>query len=124
MKVLGHTQFWKFKTAYLDGSSDKRQKEINREHYRIQCNYDIFQNSGNPARVPRSSVYQALCVPASCSHQDIETAVSQYLQKYQHSAGVQYTVAVAPNLCQTSQQEAFSFEDYIFMLVPLIVLSS
>jgi len=73
--------------------------------------------------VPRSSVYQALCVPASCSHQDIETAVSQYLQKYQHSAGVQYTVTVVPNLCHTSQHEAFSSEDYIFMLVSFIVFS-
>lgn len=96
----------------------------NRKEYRMLYtgNYGLFQNAGNPSRVSRSSVYQALCVPASCSHKDIEIAVSQYLQKYKHPAGVQYTATVAPNLCHTSQQETFSSEDYIFMLVQFIVL--
>jgi hypothetical protein len=85
-------------------------------------NCGLFQNAGNPSRVSRSSVYQALCVPASCSHKDIEAAVSQYLQKYKHPAGVHYTAAVAPNLCHTSQQESYSFEDYIFMLVQFVML--
>lgn len=80
-------------------------------------NCGSFQNAGNPGRVTRSSVYQALCVPASCSPKDIETAVSQYLQKYKHPAGVHYTAAIAPNHCHTSQQEIFSSGDYIFMLV-------
>jgi hypothetical protein len=84
-------------------------------------NCGLFQNAGNPGRVPRSIVYQALCVPASCSHKDIETAVSQYLQKYKHPAGVHYTAALAPNSCHTSQQENFSLGDYIFMLVQFIV---
>lgn len=69
----------------------------------------------------RGTVYQAVCVPASCSHQDIETAVSQYLQKYKHPAGVQYTVSVSPVLCHTSQQKRFSYGDYTFMLVHLIM---
>jgi hypothetical protein len=86
-------------------------------HYKC----DLFQNTGNPIRVTRGTVYQAVCVPASCSHQDIETAVSQYLQKYQHPAGVQYTVSVAPDLCHTSQQKKFSYEDYIFMFVQFII---
>jgi hypothetical protein len=81
---------------------------------------DVFQHTGNPSRVTRGTVYQAVCVPASCSHQDIETAISQYLQKYQHPAGVQYTVSVAPGRCHTSQQK-FSYEDYIFMLVQFII---
>ena len=67
------------------------------------------------------AVYQAVCVPASYSHLDIETAISQYLQKYQHPAGVQYTVSVAPHLCHTSQQKKFLYEDYVFMLVQFVI---
>jgi len=85
------------------------------------CNCGLFQNTGNPSRVTRGTVYQAVCVPASCSHWDIETAVSQYLEEYQHPAGVQYTVSVSPVLCHTSQHKTFSYGDYSFMLVQLIM---
>ncbi|PSN38654.1 hypothetical protein C0J52_21244, partial [Blattella germanica] len=79
--------------------------------------WDRIRIKGNPSRVPRNTIYQALCVPASCAAQDIETAVNQYLNTQKFPHGINYTVQVAPNLCYSSTEEPLALEDHMFMLV-------
>ncbi|KAJ9599427.1 hypothetical protein L9F63_010096 [Diploptera punctata] len=78
--------------------------------------WDRIKSDGTPSRVPRNSIYQALCVPASCSHLDIESAVSQHLKKHKSPLGIEYTAEVAPNLCSSLEEEPFTKWDHLFLI--------
>ncbi|KAI5700102.1 hypothetical protein M8J75_014303 [Diaphorina citri] len=52
-------------------------------------------------RVPRfSSINWAVCVPSSCSPQDVETSMESTLHKYLANTGLKYRVRVDPEMCQ------------------------
>ncbi|XP_069685548.1 nose resistant to fluoxetine protein 6-like isoform X2 [Periplaneta americana] len=57
-------------------------------------------------RVPRfSAIHWALCVPASCSAQDVHIALSDTVQRYTNGTGISLRVRVVPEMCQIREDK-------------------
>lgn len=55
--------------------------------------------------IPKTSeIHWALCVPSSCSYQDIETSLQQKLKKIFNESSIEITVEVRENMCQVADK--------------------
>ncbi|GLV42223.1 uncharacterized protein CBL_03809 [Carabus blaptoides fortunei] len=77
------------------------------------------------SRVPRNLVYMGICVPAVCSHTDIEEVLNAHfklLNEHNHR-NLSYTATVNADTCQTDRSdERFTAGDIIFCLLMSVIL--
>lgn len=62
----------------------------------------IFQETEDPSYLPRNVLHSAVCVPASCSPQDLEENFQTQLDKHNQTYGVRYRISVVPGMCTDS----------------------
>lgn len=52
-------------------------------------------------RVPRySTMNWAVCVPSSCSHNDVELSLKHFIESYTNGTGISIEIRVAEEMCQ------------------------
>ena len=57
-------------------------------------------------RVPRfSTINWALCVPSSCTFNDVENSLTMYLKNFTLGTGIQFKVRVDEEMCQRKTTE-------------------
>lgn len=71
-----------------------------------------LQFEKNPVYLSRLKLSWALCVPSSCSLQDISKSLEALLVPLFHKNGLNITINVQPNLCSISSEFAYSLEFY------------
>lgn len=56
-------------------------------------------------RVPRFSMINwGLCVPAGCSHEDVELSVRDYIAEFSRGTGIEFQVRVEEDMCQVNEE--------------------
>jgi hypothetical protein len=57
-------------------------------------------------RVPRySTINFALCIPSSCSHEDVEIATKHFVNKFTNGTGIEVKIRVDEKMCQVKETE-------------------
>ncbi|XP_046733955.1 nose resistant to fluoxetine protein 6-like [Diprion similis] len=81
---------------------------------------------GDFRRVKRHSVYLSLCVPASCSSQDVAAALKEPLRKLADARQIHLDITVKPSHCQARSDVPKEFtiglKVFLFIVVTLFVL--
>lgn len=55
-------------------------------------------------RTPRfSHINWAVCIPSSCTHQDLEFGIKAYLAKYSENSDIEIAIKVDAEMCQLRQ---------------------
>ncbi|XP_030382326.1 nose resistant to fluoxetine protein 6 [Scaptodrosophila lebanonensis] len=81
---------------------------------RLQAFFKLMQSHGpfksefnDPGhRVPRYSLVNwGICVPAGCTHRDVEYSVAEYLRNQTAATGISFNVRVEPQMCQVRKSE-------------------
>ncbi|XP_068083703.1 nose resistant to fluoxetine protein 6 [Anabrus simplex] len=74
-------------------------------HKFIRSHNVFFSEMDDPGhRVPHfSSMNWALCVPASCTAEDVQAALEDTLQPYTEGTGISFQIKVRPSMCQVKQ---------------------
>ncbi|KAL5276597.1 hypothetical protein ACFFRR_002050 [Megaselia abdita] len=81
-----------------------------------------FMDAGH--RVPRFNLINwGICVPSSCSPQDIEFTIKEYLQNFSENLGMDFQVRVEPGLCQTKSNQPWDKNTKLAIYFFLGVLS-
>ncbi|XP_046630291.1 nose resistant to fluoxetine protein 6-like isoform X1 [Neodiprion virginianus] len=88
--------------------------------------WNAIEYRGDFRRVKRHSVYLSLCVPASCSSQDVTTALTEPLKELANARQIDLDVTVKPSLCQARSDVPEDFtvglKVFLFIVVALFVL--
>lgn len=57
-------------------------------------------------RVPRfSTVNWGVCVPSTCTHQEVEDSMRHYLSNFTANTGIEFKIRVEPEMCQVKQSQ-------------------
>ncbi|XP_012257252.2 nose resistant to fluoxetine protein 6-like [Athalia rosae] len=93
--------------------------------------WDAIDDNGDFRRVKRQSVYMSLCVPASCSAEDVAAGLTDPLNDLADARGIKLEVTVKPSLCQARADLPKSwstgtriFSVFVAALLVLVVGSS
>ncbi|XP_046423522.1 nose resistant to fluoxetine protein 6-like [Neodiprion fabricii] len=88
--------------------------------------WNAIDYTGDFRRVKRHSVYLSLCVPASCSSQDVTTALTEPLKELANARQIHLDVTVKPSLCQARSDVPEDFtvgaKVFLFIVAGLFVL--
>ncbi|XP_068081147.1 nose resistant to fluoxetine protein 6 [Anabrus simplex] len=82
-----------------------------------------LQWCGDPSKVRRDTVHWALCVPASCSPEDVHTALSEALADLEPSLGVTFNVTVPPEQCSRHEERIQLGASAVTLVCLAIVIS-
>lgn len=59
-------------------------------------------------RVPRySTINWALCVPSTCTHKDVELALTHYVKVFINGTGIDLEIRVEQEMCQVKDKNWF-----------------
>ncbi|XP_046606179.1 nose resistant to fluoxetine protein 6-like [Neodiprion virginianus] len=88
--------------------------------------WNAIDYRGDFRRVKRHSVYLSLCVPASCSSQDVAAALTDPLKELADAREIDLNVTVKPSLCQARSDVPKDFtmglKVFLIIVVALCVL--
>ncbi|KAG5684658.1 hypothetical protein PVAND_013876 [Polypedilum vanderplanki] len=124
----------KYCLAYLQPKVPTSLKYTNHLRLLLQS-YDAFKsNFDDPGhRVPKwSTINFGVCVPSSCSSQDIEIAIKHFTKVFTNGTGIQLSVRVESEMCHVNDDEWMSKLDigtkiaiaFCLLLVLFTILST
>ncbi|KAH0564337.1 nose resistant to fluoxetine protein 6-like [Cotesia glomerata] len=113
--------------VYLQINIDKSRPDLTYLHRLTHSHYAFRSNLTDPGhRVPRfSTVNWAVCAPASCSPQDVETSFKDKLAKYTTGTGLDVTIRVDREMCQVQRTKSLPIATIIvgIFFAGVIILS-
>ncbi|KAG8034620.1 hypothetical protein G9C98_007696 [Cotesia typhae] len=113
--------------VYLQINIDKSRADLTYLHRLTHSHYAFRSNLTDPGhRVPRfSTVNWAVCTPASCSPQDVETSFKDKLAKYTTGTGLDVTIRVDREMCQVQRTKSLPIATIIvgIFFAGVIILS-
>ncbi|XP_044729915.1 nose resistant to fluoxetine protein 6-like [Chrysoperla carnea] len=82
-------------------------KYLRELHSLIYAHFPMRSGINDPGHTaPRwSSIFWAVCVPASCSHEDVEIGIKNTLKSFQEKSGISLKIRVFNESCQTAENE-------------------
>ncbi|KAL1459446.1 hypothetical protein WDU94_011428 [Cyamophila willieti] len=107
--------------AFFDGdhSKDFRKPEP------FDFVWDTVKENLDPAKIPRNRFHWAVCIPSSCSAEDLRSTLDQALKSRTSKYQVQFNVSVPDKSCYVRSQEEGSFPTgfWIFTFISLFLIS-
>uniref|UniRef100_A0A8D8QJT9 Nose resistant to fluoxetine protein 6 n=1 Tax=Cacopsylla melanoneura TaxID=428564 RepID=A0A8D8QJT9_9HEMI len=106
--------------AFFDGdrSKDFRKPEP------FDFVWDTMKESLDPAKIPRNRFHWALCIPSSCTAEDLRLTLDQVLKSLTPKYQVQFNVSVPNTSCYVrTLDESFPTGFWIFTLISILLIS-